>query len=332
MVSWQLIPIKLELKYTWKISRNSSTYKPNYVVRCTFNKWQGLGEIAPNVRYLETPDVIEAEFEKFIQAGGQNVHDLNELLELMNQLQLKNALKFGLESAYIHMLCHAEKTSIFDFLAIAPCYQKSTSYTIPILEPAEIAPFFEQNNLQRFHTIKLKTNNHNALETLNAFYSVSNQPVIVDPNEAFTNAHELILFMEEAKKYPVLLLEQPMPAKCVDDYKEVKKQQLIPLMADESVCNELDIEEIATQFDVVNMKLMKAGGYLNGLHILQQAKKHGLKTMIGCMVESSLGILSALNLCSLADYADLDGFLIVKNEPYLLLNEENGLIKNAQLQ
>jgi L-alanine-DL-glutamate epimerase-like enolase superfamily enzyme len=112
----------------------------------------------------------------------------------------------------------------------------------------------------------------------------------------------------------------------VDDYKAVKKLQLFPLMADESVCDEANFEEITQQFDYVNMKLMKAGGYLNGLHIINEAKAHNLKTMVGCMVETSLGISSAWHLCSLTNYADLDGYLIVKEEPFGLLKEENGKI------
>ena len=66
----------------------------------------------------------------------------------------------------------------------------------------------------------------------------------------------------------------------------------------------------------LNIKLMKAGGYLNGIHLLKEANKYGLKTMIGCMVESSLGISNGFFLSSLADYLDLDSFMILKNDSY----------------
>lgn len=331
MLNWQIEAVLLELKYTWKISRNSSTHKKNFIITCNFNNWKGIGEAAPNIRYLETPEVMVQEFERFIQSGGNQVHDLEELTALLNQLKLKNALRFGIESAYIHMLCHAEKIALPDFLGITPCLQKTTSYTMPILELDEVVDFYHNNNLQRFAMIKLKINAENGLELIKLFATISNQPLIVDANEAYTNADDLLRLLYQLKPYPIKLIEQPMPASCVDDYMAVKKAGLFPLMADESVCDDADFGLITQQFDCVNMKLMKAGGYLNGLHILQQAKAHGLQTMIGCMVETSLGISSALSLCGYADYADLDGFLIVKNEPLHLTHESDGIVYHSAL-
>lgn len=331
MLNWQIKPVLLELKYTWKISRNSSTHKKNFIISCNFNRFSGIGETAPNIRYQETPEVILQEFDQFVKAGGNQVNDLAELTSLLDQLKLKNALRFGIESAYIHMLCHAEKIPVHDFLGIQPCLQKTTSYTMPILELDEVEPFYKNNRLERFTMIKLKINADNGLELLKKMATISNQPLIIDANEAYTNADDLLKFLRQLKPYPIALIEQPMPATCVDDYIAVKNAALFPLMADESICDGADFSMLTQQFNCVNMKLMKAGGYLNGLHILQQAKAHGMQTMIGCMVETSLGILSALNLCSFADYADLDGFLIVKNEPLQLTYEDNGTVYNSTI-
>ncbi|MFN5885479.1 MAG: dipeptide epimerase, partial [Bacteroidota bacterium] len=78
-----------------------------------------------------------------------------------------------------------------------------------------------------------------------------------------------------------------------------------------------------------NMKLMKAGGYLNGLYLLKEARRHGMKTMVGCMVETSLGISSAMQLCNNINIVDLDGFLIIKDEPFNLVKEEAGKLSFA---
>ena len=151
--------------------------------------------------------------------------------------------------------------------------------------------------------------------------TISNQPLIIDANEAYTNADDVISFMQQIHQYNIVLMEQPMPASCVDDYIAVKKANLFPIMADESICDDADFDLLTEQFNCVNMKLMKAGGYLNGMRIINEARARGLKTMIGCMVETSLGINSALQLCANVNYADLDGFLIVKKEPYQLVAE-----------
>jgi L-alanine-DL-glutamate epimerase-like enolase superfamily enzyme len=107
----------------------------------------------------------------------------------------------------------------------------------------------------------------------------------------------------------------------------LKKTCPFDLIADESIEDQGDFDFLKTQFHGVNMKLMKAGGYLNGLKILNSAREKGLKTMVGCMIESSLGIYSAYNLASNVDYLDLDGFIIIKDDPFNLLVEENGYIK-----
>lgn len=329
MLNWNIDSVLLELKYTWKISRNSSTHKKNFIVSCVQQNWKGIGECAPNIRYNETPEIILNEFSKFISAGANHVNDIHELTDLLNSLKLKNALRFGIESAYIHMLCHAEKTPLHSFLGVDACLQKQTSYTMPILELDEIIPFYNQNNLARFKTIKLKTNAQNGVELLKLISTISNQPLIIDANEAYTNADDVISFMQQIHQYNIVLMEQPMPASCVDDYIAVKKANLFPIMADESICDDADFDLLTEQFNCVNMKLMKAGGYLNGMRIINEARARGLKTMIGCMVETSLGINSALQLCANVNYADLDGFLIVKKEPYQLVAETNGTVINT---
>jgi L-alanine-DL-glutamate epimerase-like enolase superfamily enzyme len=147
---------------------------------------------------------------------------------------------------------------------------------------------------------------------------------MIDANEAWTNVEALIAFIESIEKLPILFVEHPMPAALEAEYRHLKKHSKLPIMADESVLAEPNFDAIAQQFHGVNMKLMKAGSYQNGVRILQEARKRNMLCMVGCMVESTLGIKSAWDLCALADYADLDGCLIVDNEPYHLLHEEGG--------
>jgi len=128
------------------------------------------------------------------------------------------------------------------------------------------------------------------------------------------------------KKMKIEFIEQPMPATMTDESAYLKKYSPFPLFADESVTDEAEFGHLKKMFDGINVKLMKAGGYLNALRLLKEAKANGMKTMIGCMVETTLAISSGLHLCSLADYADLDSFLVVKNEPFNLVKEEKGML------
>jgi L-alanine-DL-glutamate epimerase-like enolase superfamily enzyme len=98
----------------------------------------------------------------------------------------------------------------------------------------------------------------------------------------------------------------------------------VPLMADESVTDTADFAAIAEQFHGVNVKLMKAGGFRRGIELLRHTHAHGLLPMLGCMVETTVGIAAALQIGGLAEVLDLDGFLIVRDEPFGLVTEAEG--------
>ncbi|MFN4972837.1 MAG: enolase C-terminal domain-like protein [Bacteroidota bacterium] len=326
-MNWNIEWLRLDLRYTWKISRNASDFKENAVISVKHGEWTGIGEVAPNIRYNETRETIQQAFDRFKSAAENRIHDLQDLEHLLSELKLPNALRFGVESAFIHMLCHAEKTSVHTLLNIEKADKLPTAYSFPIMETAELQSFYENENLSRFPMLKVKINRQNAQETLDAIGAFATAPLIIDANESFHSADEVAAFMNTLTRLNVACIEQPMPSHLSDEYKKLKPNSPYLLMADESVCDDADFDEIALQFHGVNMKLMKAGGYLNGLRILHEARKRKLKTMVGCMIETSLGISSAMNVSAAVDIVDLDGFLILKHDPFNLIHEEHGFLK-----
>ncbi len=331
MLTWSLESLRLELKYTWVISRNSSEYKPNFIVRVADNKgYSGTGEIAPNIRYGETPEMIEAFFREFKNGVQGTYPTLSNFSRFLDNLPLPHALRFGIESAFVHYLCAAQGKSMDKLLGIKTPSEVKTCYSIPIMEPQQIGEFLLTNNLSRFSSIKIKVNKDTGEESLKALGAAYKGRIYLDPNEAFDDADELLLFLEKVKHLNIAFVEQPMPSDCVTDYLYAKPKSPFPFIADESVTDNSEMGEIAKQFHGVNMKLMKAGGYLKGIDILTKARQAGLKTMIGCMIESTLGIASAMQLCHDVDFTDLDGFMIVKNEPFHYLSEQNGVLHLTQ--
>ena len=192
------------------------------------------------------------------------------------------------------------------------------------IEISETRKFYEDHRLGRFPFIKLKINAESGFDTLRYVSSFCQQPLLLDPNEAFHDVETCIRFLEKCKKFPVEFVEQPMPATMKDEIIYLKKYSAFPLFADESVHHEADFSVIKNMAHGVNIKLMKAGGYLNGIHLLKEARRHGLKTMIGCMVETTSAIRSGMYLSPLCDYNDLDSFLLIKNEPFGLVEEKDG--------
>jgi L-Ala-D/L-Glu epimerase len=336
MLHWSIRSLELPLRFTWKISRNASDAKTNLLVRVGDGAVAGWGEAAPNVRYGESPALLLEQFAA-LQPELARVGSLPELSALLDATPPAHALRFALESAYVHYMAQLSGQTVPALLGVpAPLPAVGTAFTLPIMEPGLVAAFIEQHGLARFPILKVKVNQELGADLLaEVARRLPGRPVLIDGNEAWTDADALLQFAERVRQLPGLnaqLLEQPLPAACADDYRYLHDRSPWPLIADESVTDEADFHDIARQFHVLNMKLMKAGGYLNGIRLLNEARAHGLRTMIGCMVETSLGIWSALQLSGLCEICDLDGLLIVRDEPFGLVREDAGrLLPQAEV-
>ncbi|QNH61306.1 dipeptide epimerase [Hymenobacter sediminicola] len=331
MPTWTLSTLELPLRFTWKISRNASTAKTNLLVQVRGDKAGavGFGEAAPNVRYGESPQALQAEFETLQQAGLNYIRTEAELQEFLEAQQPAHALRFALESAWVHYEAAQARQPVWQWLgAPEPATKVPTAFTLPIMPPGEVAAFLREQDMARFALLKIKVNKEAGYDLLREVTKMlPGRPLIIDGNEAWQDPDELLQFVERTVALPglqVRLLEQPLPAAHTEAYRYLHSRTPWLLFADESVTDQADFGDIAQQFHGVNMKLMKAGGYRNGLRILRETQAHGLQTMIGCMVETSLGIWSALQVSGLAQICDLDGLLIVRDEPFGLVHEKAG--------
>ncbi len=265
-LKWSIEKKKLKLAYTWKISRNASDEKTNYIIRVSDGKFTGMGEVAPNIRYGETPETIEAAFQKFEQSAPSGFHSAQELLLFLQNTP--NALSFGIESAWTHYKAAQEGKKVYEWLGLEAPGPVSTTYTLPIMDPGEIQSFIIQHRLDRFQTLKVKINRESGLDLIEEVIKHSGKPLKIDANEAWEDVDELLKTMEQVKHLPIEFWEQPLPGKLEAEYVYLKKHTLFELIADESVTSNPDFDKIQKQFHGVNMKLMKAGSYTNGIHIL----------------------------------------------------------------
>ncbi|MFC6998456.1 enolase C-terminal domain-like protein [Rufibacter roseus] len=324
MLTWHIETRELTLRYTWKISRNASDIKTNLFITVGDGQLQGRGEAAPNVRYGETPELLNQQFAQLQASGLDQIGSVTELQQLTTQVPVLPALRFALESAMVHYLCRKQNKTVPEFLGVEPVTSAPTAYSFPIMDPGKIAAFTAEHGLKRFEYLKVKVNQESGLDMMAEVARATSQPLVVDANEAWQDPDALMRFFEGLKKYPIIMIEQPMPSALQEEYLYLKKHTPYDLFADESVTDHADWDLLQQQFHGVNMKLMKAGGYLNGLEILNKTRSLGLKTMIGCMMETSMGIWSALQLAHGVNILDLDGMLIVKDEPFGLVREEAG--------
>ncbi len=324
-LNWNLTEIELALKFVWKIARGSSTSKTNFVVTISDELGNSSkGEIAFNIRYGESQESTKNQFEKLV--GDLNlVKDLKDLENILAKEKINSSLRFGIESAYIHLLAKRESKSVCEILNYStPSGSIKTSFSIPIIEIKEMANFIKQYDLHRFHSIKLKIDRENALDKIAELLKHYHGLIRIDANEAFCDPEEIVRIFEKIDIQRVEFLEQPMAPNLKAEYRFLKENLDLLLIADESLTSNHVDPAFCELFHGINVKLMKSGGYIKAIQQLKSADKLCLKKMLGCMVESSLGISSAYNLSRSVDFFDLDGALLIKNDPFNLVRERQG--------
>ena len=146
----------------------------------------------------------------------------------------------------------------------------------------------------------------------------------MDANEGWKDKEEAVRKINWLEKQGVEFIEQPLPAEMIEETRWVRARVHIPIIADEACQRASDIPKLKDAFDGVNIKLDKAGGMLEAHRMIQIAKSLGMKTMLGCMISSSVSVTAAAHLSPLVDYADLDGNLLIANDPFRGVRVEKG--------
>lgn len=305
--------IELELKVNWAISRSTSTHKKNYIVEISDKEQSGIGEIAPNIRYGETHDLIKSQL--------LELRSCKNLSQAIMTNDYFHSLQNGVSRALSELAAKNKNIGLSEFFNLKKASPRVTSFSIPIME-LDLLP----NYLQKHPDValwKLKIG-EDSTSLVHELAKLTDLPICIDANEGFSSEKSLMSFLESIQNYKIEFLEQPYPASEVELYQKLKKQSPFAIIGDESIENEGDFDLLATQFHGLNFKLMKTGGIARALQLIEQAKARGLKIMLGCMIETSLGISDALRMEGLADYLDLDGHLLIKDDPFQILDFKKG--------
>ncbi|MGD0614692.1 MAG: enolase C-terminal domain-like protein, partial [Verrucomicrobiota bacterium] len=177
--------------------------------------------------------------------------------------------------------------------------------------------------------LKMKVGVAEDKANLRALRDVAPRKVVrVDANEGWATKEQALAMIEWlATDGHIQFVEQPMPASVVEkDWVWLKQRSPLPIFADESYHLAEDAERVAGCFHGVNVKLVKAGGITPAVEALRAARKLGLQTMLGCMIETSLLTSAAAHLAELCDYLDLDGNLLIQNDPYAGVTADKGIL------
>lgn len=317
--------IHLDLKVNWKLSRNQTTFKENFIVHLETGFGKFRSEIAPNIRYGETPDTILAQFDQWkINTAVNNLVHIHLLTEALDKTPLFHSLRFGLESVFISYLAAKDGKTLSHFLNIPVMVPVATSFSMPIIPVNEIKDYLAP--LSRYESLKIKVNAETGHDMLQEIKKHTSQKLRVDANEGWKDLDSFIRFEESLKGMNIELIEQPFPSVMKTEYKELKKRTPYKLLADESIEDAANFAELAEQFHAVNIKLMKTGSLIKARDLILEARENNMTAMMGCMIETTIGISYGMLFSGMVEYVDLDGFLLVKEEPFRLVNETEGIL------
>jgi len=325
--------LDLNLTHTWTIARGSGTTVANTVlVELTgADGTVGLGEAAPISRYKESIGSVEA-FLKKVDPRGLSFGDVAGSMEYLETLSRGDmSAKCALNVALLDGAGKKAKKPIYDLLGLGfRENQYVTSFTIGIDKPEVIKTKVLQ--AEPYPVLKMKVGVADDNANFQALREAApDKTVRVDANEGWKTKELALERIEWLATDPhIQYIEQPMPTSTPGkDWLWLKQRSPLPIFADESYHEAKDISRVAEWFHGVNVKLVKTGGITEGMEALKAARKAGLKTMIGCMIESSVLISAAAHLAELCDYLDLDGNILITNDPYQGVSCDRGVLSFA---
>ncbi|MEA9414946.1 dipeptide epimerase [Flavobacterium sp. PL02] len=318
----------LKLKHTFRISRKTIDYQPTVIVELKKDGFSGFGEATSNPYYNITIPILENDIEKIrpiIEAIEDETPE--EFWAKINPLLQENKFALcALDNAYNDWYARKQGKKLYQLWNYTIANNPLTNYTIGIDSIEKMVSKMEELPWP-IYKIKLGTPEDIAIVT--ELRKHSNSVFRIDANCGW-NVDETIKNAIELKKLGVEFLEQPLKADDWEGHQEVFKHSVLPIVADESCIIESDIAKCHNHFHGVNIKLMKCGGITPGRRMLHEAKQLGLKTMIGCMTESTVGISAIAHLLPELDYVDMDGALLLEKDIASGVIIQNGEIKYAE--
>jgi len=315
-------PIDLKLTMPFRISRGVQYTSPNVIVQINHEDYTGYGEAAPDEYYGESLETVLACIALFAGNLGNDPLALEDVMEKLDKIiRLNPSAKAAVDMALYDIVGKMLGVPLYKLLGLNPAHAAHTSFTLGLDTPINMAK--KALIARDYPILKVKLGTRHDVDIIKAVRDVSAAVIRVDANAGWT-PKEAIRNINAIAAYNIEFVEQPLAAHDWAGLKLIRDAVPVPIIADESCVTVEDIPRIADCVDGINIKLMKCGGVRHALKMIHVARAHNLRVMIGCMIESSLAITAAAHLTPLVDYADLDGNLLIDNDPYIGVTVEKG--------
>ena len=317
--------LKLEFKHSFGLAHGTRQFTDSFLVEARLNDFIGYGEAAipPYLGYniINLVENFDSYFLPIVD-GQKGIESVFRKLTV--QSEIPPPIKCAVDIA-LHDLCgKLMGKSVRSLLNLPEAKNVLCTYTFGISTEEEIIEKLrEATNIRVF---KHKLGGENDRERILTFKKHCSFPFVVDANQAWKSVEQALNEIKWLKEQGCLFVEQPLPTSMKSSFKDLYLTSSLPIILDESIQTQNDFDELKDYCHGINVKLMKCGGINPARELMRNARKANKKVLLGCMSESSCGAAAASQLLGLADWCDLDGPMLIKNDPFIGVVYENGCI------
>jgi L-alanine-DL-glutamate epimerase-like enolase superfamily enzyme len=317
--------LELRTKHPFIIARGGqSDYQTVWVRLRDGDGNEGWGEAAPTKFYGETPESVLSALNLYACEMPDNPFDLEDTeRRWATRLRRNPAARSALSAALHDLVGKRLGVPVYRLWGLDPAKAPMSTFTIGLDTPEKLrAKVLEA---AQYPILKIKLGTDRDLEILRTIRDTTDKEIRVDANCGWT-VKRAIAMLPVLAEFGVTVLEQPLPPNELDGLAEITRRASIPVIADESCETAVDIPRLVGKVDGINIKLAKCGSLREAVRMIAIARAHGMMVMVGCMIESSLGITAAAHFTPLVDIVDLDGAALLANDPFLGASIDGGRV------
>jgi L-Ala-D/L-Glu epimerase len=307
--------LELRTRHPFIIARGGqSDYQTIWVRLRDGDGNEGWGEAAPTKFYGETPESVLSALNLYACEMPDDPFDLEETeRRWATKLRRNPAARSALSAALHDLVGKRLGVPVYRLWGLDPAKAPMSTFTIGLDTPEKLrAKVLEA---AQYPILKIKLGTDRDVEILRTIRDTTDKEIRVDANCGWS-VKRAIAMLPVLTEFGVTLLEQPLPPNEFDGLAEITRRASIPVIADESCETAVDIPRLVGKVDGINIKLAKCGSLREALRMIAVARAHGMMVMVGCMIESSLGITAAAHVTPLVDIVDLDGAALLANDPF----------------
>ncbi|MCM1348455.1 MAG: dipeptide epimerase [Firmicutes bacterium] len=308
-------PYELKLRHSFNLARSQRTVTPDVQCTITLDGITGYGEASMPPYLGESVESVTSFLSKLKLDQFTDPFRIEDIHEYMDSVAPDNrAAKAAVDIALHDLTGKIMNQPWHKIWGLNPQKCPHTSFTIGI--DTEDVVRTKVREASPYKVLKVKMGLDNDRATVETIRSMTDVPICVDVNQGWTDRNEALDLCHWLKEQGCLFVEQPFDKAAIDDTAWLTERSPLPIIADEFLQRLPDVSRAAQAYSGINIKLMKSTGMHEAYQMATLARAMGLKVMLGCMTETSCAVTAAAQLSPLADFADLDGNLLITNDRF----------------